>query len=145
METDVSTPEPPIPVPQIHRDLAAYAARGGWHSVQIPAEPLTEAAWCAWMAQAQVGEAIQYHDGFLLRDRSEAYSALTAQERARIHATARQAWIACERGFVHLFSLRIADSHYRYLAIRSGRALTSLDAPLRRRRPTSVSLTPVTH
>ena len=65
------------------------------------------------------GNAIQYHQGLLLRDRSELASEFPTKERARIHAVARRAWIACELGLVHLFSQKVEENHYRYLAIRT--------------------------
>lgn len=85
----------------------------------VPRRPLTEAQLCDWIADARVGEAIQYHEGLLLQDRSEASSPLSAKERARLHAVARRAWIACELGLVHLFSVKVGEGHYRYLALRS--------------------------
>ena len=78
---------------------------------------------CDWIASALVGPWIQYHEGLLLRDRSETSSDLAPQDRARIHAVARRAWIACELGLVHLFSQRVGENHYRYLAMRSGSTL----------------------
>ena len=85
----------------------------------VPRRPLTEAQLCDWIADARVGEAIQYHEGLLLQDRSETSSPLPAKERARLHAVARRAWIACELGLVHLFSIKVGENHYRYLALRS--------------------------
>ena len=110
-----------------HLSLTVFAARGGLRSLHRTSKPLTETALCEWIATAQVGESLQYHEGLLWRDRSQTDSTLTAKERARIHATACRAWIACEQGLVHLFSVRIADGRYRYLAIRSGRVLKPPD------------------
>ncbi|MDR4125530.1 hypothetical protein [Yanghanlia caeni] len=93
-----------------------------------PRRPLTEAQFCDWIAEARVGEALQYHEGLLLRDRSETASALNAKERARLHAVARRAWIACELGLVHLFSVKVDEGHYRYLALRSAQTTTARDA-----------------
>ena len=84
---------------------------------------VTEANLCDWIASALVGHCIQYHEGLLLRDRSETSSDLAPQDRARIHAVARRAWIACELGLVHLFSQKVGENHYRYLAMRSGSTL----------------------
>ena len=89
----------------------------------MPGAPLTEANLCDWIAGAQVGHAILYHEGLLLQDRSESSSRYPPKERARIHAVARRAWIACELGLVHLFSQRVESNHYRYLAIRSSTTL----------------------
>ena len=89
----------------------------------VPRRPLTEAQLCDWIADARVGEAIQYHEGFLLCDRSEGSSPLPTQERIRLHAVARRAWIACELGLVHLFSAKVGEGRYRYLALRSANPL----------------------
>ena len=92
-------------------------------SLHVPPVSLTEGNLCDWIASAPVGQAILYHEGLLLRDRSEVSSGYPAKERARIHAVARRAWIACELGLVHLFSQRVESNHYRYLAIRSSTTL----------------------
>lgn len=91
--------------------------------LHVPPASVTEGRFCDWIASAPVGEAILYHEGLLLQDRSESGSQYPARERARIHAVARRAWIACELGLVHLFSQRVAENHYRYLAIRSATTL----------------------
>lgn len=125
-----TTPNPHLP-PQEFLGVAVFAARGGLPSLYHPAEPLTEAALCDWIANAQVGESIQYHEGFLLIDRSESASALPRKDRLRLHAMARRAWIACELGLVHLFSLRVGECRYRYMAIRSGSVLSPTDIQAR--------------
>lgn len=88
-----------------------------------PSVAVTESILCDWIASALVGHCILYHEGLLLRDRSESSSGLPTKERARIHSLARRAWIACELGLVHLFSQRVDDDHYRYLAMRSSTTL----------------------
>ena len=103
---------PPDPMPLV-QERKAY----------VPIISLSEANLCDWIASASVGQAILYHEGLLLRDRSEISSDRSTKERARIHAVARRAWIACEFGLVHLFSQRISDSNYRYLAIRTSSSL----------------------
>lgn len=106
--------------------------------VYVPTAAPTEANLCDWVASASAGNAIQYHEGMLLRDRSEVASEFPVKERARIHAVARRAWIACELGLVHLFSQRVDEDHYRYLAIRSNSSLKAPDirARLRTAEPT---------
>ena len=96
-------------------------------SPQVPAKPLTEGELCDWIANALVGESIQYHEGLLFIDRSATTSTLTAQQRNRLHATARRAWIACELGLIHLFSQKVSDGHYRYIAVRANCGLTPRD------------------
>ena len=103
--------------------LAVDVGRTGIQSTHVPPAPLTEAGLCDWIASALVGQSIQYHEGLLLLDRSAVASELSTKDRARVHSVARRAWIACELGLVHLFSVKVGDSHYRYLAIRSGSSL----------------------
>ena len=106
-----------------HLGLAVDLGRAALQPVYVPIEKVSEANLCDWIASALVGHCIQYHEGLLLRDRSETSSDLPPQDRARIHAVARRAWIACELGLVHLFSQRVGENHYRYLAMRSGSTL----------------------
>ena len=88
-----------------------------------PADASHEGGLCDWIANAMPGAAIEYHQGFLLVDRSETASELPTKERSRLHAIARRAWIACELGLVHLFSMKVAEAAYRYIAVRSATAL----------------------
>lgn len=92
----------------------------------IPRRPLTEAQLCDWIADARVGEAIQYLS-FAVRPQRGS-SPLPTQERIRLHAVARRAWIACELGLVHLFSAKVGEGRYRYLALRSANPLMSATA-----------------
>ena len=56
--------------------------------VYVPPENLTEAGLCDWMANALVGQSIQYHEGFLILDRSDSSSEMAAKDRGRLHALA---------------------------------------------------------
>ena len=106
-----------------HLGLGVDIGRAALQPVYVPIEKISEANLCDWVASALVGHCIQYHEGLLLRDRSESSSDLTTKDRARIHSVARRAWIACELGLVHLFSQKVGDDHYRYLAMRSSSPL----------------------
>jgi len=106
-----------------HLGLGVDIGRAALQPVYVPIEKLSEANLCDWVASALVGHCIQYHEGLLLRDRSETNSDLTTKDRARIHSVARRAWIACELGLVHLFSQKVGDDHYRYMAMRSSSPL----------------------
>ena len=106
-----------------HLGLGVDIGRAALQPVYIPIEKLSETNLCDWVASALVGHCIQYHEGLLLRDRSETNSDLTTKDRARIHSVARRAWIACELGLVHLFSQKVGEDHYRYLAMRSSSPL----------------------
>lgn len=106
------TPILPENVPSL---LATDRAR----PLYVPATPLTEATLCDWIAQALPGERLQYHQGLLLVDRSEANSPYPPKERQRIHAVAKRAWHACELGLVHLVSQRTAPFEFAYIAVRA--------------------------
>jgi hypothetical protein len=112
--------------------------------VYVPPENLTEAGLCDWMANALVGQSIQYHEGFLILDRSDSSSEMAAKDRGRLHALARRAWIACELGLVHLFSLRVDEGHYRYIAVRSASTLTPPEIRNRLRKSAVNTATPQT-
>ncbi len=129
----MSSPKKLISVTQTHLALAQAPTPAAQAAPYVPHASPTEANLCDWIASATVGHAIQYHEGLLLRDRSEVASTFPTKERARIHAVARRAWIACELGLVHLFSQRVDDDHYRYLAIRSNSALKPPDVRARLR------------
>lgn len=114
----------PIASSRSHLGLGVDVGRTALQTVYVPPVALSETAFCDWIASAMVGQSIQYHEGLLLVDRSEAGSPLPTKERARLHAVARRAWIACELCLVHLFSLKVEEGHYRYIAVRSSSVLT---------------------
>ena len=92
-----------------------------------PTAPLTEVRLCQWIANAQAGQSLQYHEGLLMRDRAKPGSALPAKECKRLDAVASTAWGACDLGLVHLFSRKVAEYRYQYLAMRSRRVATAAD------------------
>lgn len=85
----------------------------------VPNKPLTEGTLSDWIATSVAGERIQYHQGLLLVDRSDANSTFPTKDRQRIHALAKRAWHACELGLIHLVSQRIEPFVFRYIAVRS--------------------------
>jgi hypothetical protein len=60
---------------------------------------------------------------------------------------ARRAWIACELGLVHLFSQKVGEGHYRYLAVRAATPLAppQIRTRLRQRPDTSSPATRTSH
>ena len=126
--------------------LGVEVGKAALQAVYVPTEKLTEERFANWIGDALVGQSIQYHEGFLLLDRSESGSGLGTKERNRLHSVARRAWIACELGLVHLFSLKVADGHYRYIAIRSSSKLTppEIRARLRKTNASTAVETPET-
>ena len=124
--------------------LGVDVGKAALQSVYVPPVALTETGFCDWIAGALVGQSIQYHQGLLVLDRSESCSGLSTKERQRLHSVARRAWIACELGLVHLFSLKVADGHYRYIAVRSRNVLTAAEIRNCLRKSTA-PITPVAH
>jgi hypothetical protein len=84
---------------------------------------LDEGAFCDWIASASSGETIEYHRGFLLCDRSGANGAYDIKDQQRISALARRAWIGAELGLLHLYSERLGEFLYRYVAVRTNTTL----------------------
>ena len=80
---------------------------------------MDEGVFCDWIATASAGETFEYHRGFLICDRSGSNGVYNINEQKRISALARRALIGAELGLLHLFSVRLGDSLYRYLAVRS--------------------------
>jgi len=85
--------------------------------IQEPSK-LDEGKFCDWIANALGGDTITYHDGLLMRDRSE-QGALPVRERQRINSVARRALIANELGLLHLVSRKIGPARFEYIAVRS--------------------------
>ena len=125
--------KPIVDTTRSHLELGVNAG-GATPPVTVPAEKLTEAAACDWIANALVGQSIQYHEGFLMMDRSDTASELPAKERHRLHLVARRMWIACELGLVHLLSRKVGTCHYQYVAVRSASSLTPPEIRTRLRR-----------
>jgi hypothetical protein len=82
-----------------------------------------EESFCDWIASATSGEAIEYHCGYLICDRTGSNGIYGAKEQQRISALARRAWIAAEVGLLHLYSERLGECRYRYMAVRSNTTL----------------------
>jgi hypothetical protein len=79
--------------------------------------PITEIGFCAWVAQAAPGEALEYHRGFLGIDTGPVISTLPEPGRLRLAALASAAHRAFEAGLVHLVQLRLGPDCFAYLAI----------------------------
>ena len=94
----------------------------------LPA-PIDEVSLFAWLAQAEPGEALEYHRGFLLLDRAVRSIRGNAEARRDLIRTSNQAMRLADLGLVHLVQRRLGDQRFSYLAIarpRSARALLSL-------------------
>lgn len=79
--------------------------------------PLTEQAFGLWLAVAEPGNVIQYHEGFLSLDIAESESGLSATAHRQLVAVANLAWWASEERLVHLVQRRIGHERFAYLAV----------------------------
>ena len=78
---------------------------------------VSEIEFCAWLAQAEPGEALTYHRGFLVVDTDPVISNLPCDERMALRAVADAAFRAAAQGLVHLVQLRMATDRFAYVAI----------------------------
>ncbi|PCH72386.1 MAG: hypothetical protein COC12_06220 [Rhodobacteraceae bacterium] len=92
-----------------------------------------EIRFCAWVAQAEPGDRLEYHRGFLVLDTFAQFSGLTNKEQAELGKLASRAFCAAEQGLVHLVQERIGTDQFAYIAIarpKPKRAAASLSALL---------------
>ncbi|HET6377638.1 MAG TPA: hypothetical protein VFG05_04945 [Methylocella sp.] len=82
---------------------------------------LTETLFAAWIAQAEAGEVLEYHQGFLVLDADKASTRLNEPDRTRLLKLARCAWRAAEQRLVHLVQRRLGEGDFSYLAIARAR------------------------
>jgi hypothetical protein len=78
---------------------------------------ITEISFCAWIAQAEAGEVLIYHQGFLVVDTDPVLSKLRGDERLALRALASAAFRAEVQGLVHLVQQRLAMDRFAYIAI----------------------------
>jgi hypothetical protein len=91
--------------------------------VTTPLAPrLDELSLCAWVAHAEPGEALAYHQGSLAIDRDPPGQPFLSAEARALAKTGDMAMKLAERGFVHLVQRRIAPDQFLYLAIARPRA-----------------------
>jgi hypothetical protein len=76
-----------------------------------------EISFCAWVAQAEPGDRLQYHCGFLAIDTFALFSGRSDNERAELRKLADRAFWAAEAGLVHLVQERAGPDRFAYIAI----------------------------
>ena len=90
---------------------------------------ITEIEFCGWLGQAEPGDVLEYHRGFLVVDLTPFGKPMCSDARADLAHTSARAYDLAERGFVHLVQRRIGPDHFSYLAIArslpEGKALDS--------------------
>jgi hypothetical protein len=78
---------------------------------------LDEISFCAWVAQADPGERLEYHRGFLTLDTFALFSGLSDKDRAELRRLGSRAFWAAEQGLVHLVQERIGPKQFAYIAV----------------------------
>ena len=78
---------------------------------------ITEIDFCAWLGQAESGEVLEYHRGFLGVDLTPFGNPMSSKARAELARTGARAYDLAERGFVHLVQRRVGPDTFAYLAI----------------------------
>ena len=103
-------------------ELPAEGEGAAAEAKDIPFLPRMQVdAFLAWLEQADPGASLEYHRGFLARDRSPD-SHLREECRRALAEVANTALDAAERGRVHLVQRRKGELDFSYLAIKAGRA-----------------------
>ena len=77
----------------------------------------TEIDLLAWLGQAQPGDVLEYHQGFLALDRSPHARTLSERDRIALGRLARRAMWLADQGLVHLLQRRVCRDRFSYLAI----------------------------
>jgi hypothetical protein len=78
---------------------------------------LDEIGLSAWIAQAEPGETLVYHRGFLAVDTFGSASQLSPECRSSLRRTADAALRAAEQELVHLVQARIGQDQFAYIAV----------------------------
>lgn len=81
----------------------------------LSAKGMNQALFLSWLSQAQPGNRITYHTGFLAIDRSVFVKGLPVKEKETIGRLADCALKLADRGLVHLIQRRVKDG-YEYIA-----------------------------
>lgn len=78
---------------------------------------LSDAAFCAWIAQAQPGDRLEYHRGVLTMDASVDSNEPETSRRRQLNRLAHRARWAAQQGLVHLLQRRLGPDSFSYLAV----------------------------
>ncbi len=83
----------------------------------FPGPNTNEVNFCSWLAQAEPGDALEYHRGFLCLDRGDLENVRESKHSRILNRLAERAFDLAERGFVHLIQRRLGPDTFSYLAI----------------------------
>ena len=95
-------------------------------------DQISEIQFCAWLAQAEAGDRLEYHRGFLAVDTDKLMSKLELNARAEL-VLLRDRAFGCEaQGLVHLVQERIGPDQFAYVAIARPKPKTPRSAAITR-------------
>ncbi len=83
----------------------------------FPGPNTNEVNFCSWLAQAEPGDSLEYHRGFLCLDRGGFESARDNKNDHAIDQLADRAFDLAKRGFLHLIQRRLGPDTFSYIAI----------------------------
>lgn len=90
--------------------------------------PLSEIEFAAWVAQAEPGDRLEYHRGYLSVDADKLTSKLDLNTRAELALLRDRAFGCEEQGLVHLVQDRLGPDLFSYLAIARPQTSRTADA-----------------
>lgn len=96
-----------------------HAVMAGARASQLPSDETALGAigFCAWIAQAEAGERLIYHRGFLAFDAMALLSDLSPARQRALRDVAAAALRAAEQDLVHLVQARLGPGQFAYIAI----------------------------
>jgi hypothetical protein len=97
------------------RCLKTPPTGAGYHASR--AGEITDIDLYAWIAQAEAGDALIYHSGFLVVDTDKALSMLPTEQQQALRGVAEAAFRAAGQGLVHLVQQRLEIDRFAYIAI----------------------------
>ncbi len=86
-------------------------------------QPISEIELCGWLSQAEPGETLEYHRGFLGIDRTPLGQPMSLQDRLDLITMAERAMRLAEQGLIHLVQRRLGDDTFSYLAVARSRSI----------------------
>ena len=78
---------------------------------------LDEIRFLAWVDQANPGDRLEYHRGFMAIDTDKMMSKLSPDQRRVLCDLADAAFRAAMKDLVHLVKARLATNHFAYIAV----------------------------
>jgi hypothetical protein len=83
--------------------------------------PTADIALLAWLSQAEPGDIVEYHRGYLALDRTFRFASLKEDERIALDRMASLALRLSDHGLIDLVQRRIGGEQFAYLAVARSR------------------------